>query len=88
MRVCGKEGHLTLRVAPVGAMRVGLDEFPNSEAICGFLRGDANVLAHDFPFLFNLLDTAGILDRASDRLEIRNRWLWYLRGNLGSTPYS
>jgi hypothetical protein len=36
-------------------MRVGLDEFPNSEAICSFLGGNANVLAHDFPFLFNLL---------------------------------
>jgi hypothetical protein len=53
MRVCGKERHLTLRVAPIGAMRVGLDEFPDREAICGFLGGDTNVFAHEFPFVFN-----------------------------------
>jgi hypothetical protein len=34
-------------------MRVGLDKFPDSEAIRGFLRRDANVLAHEFPFLLN-----------------------------------
>jgi hypothetical protein len=46
MRVWGKERHLTLRVAPVGAMRVGLDKFADSESISGFLRGDTHVFAH------------------------------------------
>jgi hypothetical protein len=47
MRVCGEKRHLTLRIAPIGAMGVGLDEFPYSEAIRGFFRRDRNMFAHD-----------------------------------------
>ena len=44
--VCCKESHLTLRIATIGAMGVGLDEFPNREAIRGFVGRDADVLTH------------------------------------------
>jgi hypothetical protein len=54
MGVRGKESHLTGRVAPVGTMRISLDEFPDGEAIRGFLGGDADVFAQEFPFLFAL----------------------------------
>src|SRR5260370_35858778 len=46
--VFGKESHLTLRVATVSAVRVGLDEFPDREAIGSFLRRDSNGLSHDY----------------------------------------
>jgi hypothetical protein len=36
-----------LRISPIGAMGVGLDEFPDSEAVRAFLRGDRNVFAHE-----------------------------------------
>jgi hypothetical protein len=45
--VCGKERHLTFRIAAIGAMCVGLDELPDREAIRCFFGGDANVFAHD-----------------------------------------
>ena len=48
MRICGEKRHLTLRIAPIGAMGVGLDEFPDSEATGGFFRGDRNVFTHLF----------------------------------------
>jgi hypothetical protein len=35
--VCGKESHLAFRIATIGAVCVGLDELPDSEAIRGFL---------------------------------------------------
>jgi hypothetical protein len=47
MRVCGEKRHLTLRIAPIGAMGVGLDEFPDSEAIRGFFGRDRNAFAHN-----------------------------------------
>jgi hypothetical protein len=34
--VRGKECHLTFRIATIGAVRIGLDEFADSEAIRGF----------------------------------------------------
>src|SRR5450432_1059545 len=46
--VFGKESHLTLRVATVGAVRVGLDKLPNREAVGSFLRRDSNVFAHGY----------------------------------------
>jgi hypothetical protein len=36
--VCGKERHLTFRIATIGAVCVGLDELADSEAIRGFIR--------------------------------------------------
>jgi hypothetical protein len=36
--VCGKERHLTLCIATICTMRVGLDKLPDGEAICGFFR--------------------------------------------------
>jgi hypothetical protein len=47
MGVWGEERHLTFRIAAIGAMCVGLDEFPDREAIRGFFRGDASVFGHD-----------------------------------------
>src|ERR1700746_2992820 len=46
--VFSKQSHLTLRVAAVSAVRVGLDEFPDREAIGSFLWRDSNVFAHDY----------------------------------------
>ncbi len=53
MRVCGKERHLTFRIATIGAVCVGFDELPDSEAIRGFLGGDRDVLAHKLVSLFD-----------------------------------
>jgi hypothetical protein len=47
MGVWSKECHLTFCIAAIGAVRVGLDEFPDREAIRGFFRGHANVFSHD-----------------------------------------
>src|SRR5260370_21677687 len=46
MGVWSKECHLTVCIAAIGAVRVGLDEFPDREAIRGFFRGDASVFSH------------------------------------------
>jgi hypothetical protein len=54
MSVCGEKRHLTSCVATIGAVRVGLDEFPDGEAVRGFLGGDGNVLAHE---LVSLIDS-------------------------------
>ena len=43
--VCGEERHLTLCIATVGAMRVGLDQLPDREAIRCFTGRDGDVLA-------------------------------------------
>ena len=45
--VSGKESHLSLRVATIGAMGVSLDEFPDRKAIRGFCGRDGDVLAHE-----------------------------------------
>jgi hypothetical protein len=45
--VWSKECHLTFRVAAIGTVRVGLDEFPDREAIRRFFRGDDGVSGHD-----------------------------------------
>ncbi len=58
-----KESHLTLRIAAIGAVCVGFDEFADSEAIRGFVGRDRDVFAHKlasllfrppttFPFFF------------------------------------
>src|SRR5882757_9002584 len=47
MGVWSKECHLTFCIAAIGAVRVGLDEFPDREAIRDFFRGDASVFSHD-----------------------------------------
>jgi hypothetical protein len=39
VRVWGKQGHRTVRIAAVGAMRVGLDEFSDRETVGGFVEG-------------------------------------------------
>src|ERR1700730_11907053 len=44
--VRGKERHLAFRIAAIGAMRVGLDELPDREAIGGFGRGEGSVFTH------------------------------------------
>jgi hypothetical protein len=43
----GKECHLTFRIAAIGAMCVGLDEFPDREAIRCFFGGNASVFTHN-----------------------------------------
>jgi hypothetical protein len=45
--VLGKECHLTFRIATIGAVRVGLDELSNSEAVRGLAGGDGQVLANE-----------------------------------------
>ena len=47
MRVCGKERHLTLCVATIGAERMGLDEFADCETVRGFTGRDCQVLTHE-----------------------------------------
>src|SRR2546422_170342 len=42
----GEEGHLSLGVATVGAVRVALDELPECKTIRGFRRRDGGELAH------------------------------------------
>src|SRR6266853_821302 len=44
--ICGKEGHLTVRIATIGAMRVGLNELSDRETISGFFGRDRQVLTH------------------------------------------
>ena len=51
--VFSKERHLTFRIASIGAVRIDLDEFPNSEAIRGFRGGDGDVLAHQLASLID-----------------------------------
>jgi hypothetical protein len=46
MRVFGEQSHLAPRIAPVGAVRVRLDEFPDGEAIGGFGWRNGDVFAH------------------------------------------
>jgi hypothetical protein len=45
--VPGKESHLSLRVATIGAMGVSLDDFPDRKAIRAFCGRDGDVLAHE-----------------------------------------
>ena len=47
VRVRCEERHLAFRIAPIGAVRVGLDEFSDREAIRGFAGRDGDVLAHE-----------------------------------------
>ena len=66
MRICGEKRHLTSCIAPVGTMRVGLDEFPDGEAIRGFSWGDRNVLAHESSPCSICLDAQlGLLENGS-----------------------
>src|SRR3984893_5317638 len=45
--VRGKERHLAFRIAAIGAMRVGLNELPDREAIGGLDRGEGSVFTHE-----------------------------------------
>jgi hypothetical protein len=38
--VLGEQGHLALSVAPVGAVRVGVEQFPDGEPVGGLGSGD------------------------------------------------
>ena len=51
--VRGKEKHLTFRIATIGAMCIGLDELPDSEAIRGLVGGEGNVFAHELVSVFD-----------------------------------
>jgi len=46
VRVFGKERHSGIRIATIGAVRIGFDELANRETIRCLLRGDAGVLTH------------------------------------------
>src|SRR5579863_5570528 len=46
MRISSEQRHLTLCIAPIGTMGVGLYEFSDSEAIRRSFRGDRSVFAH------------------------------------------
>jgi hypothetical protein len=58
MGVCGKERHLTFRIATIGAVCVGFDQLTNGEAIRGFARGDGDVFAHELVSLFDSFGSA------------------------------
>jgi hypothetical protein len=47
MSVCGKQRHLADRIATIGAMRIGLDEFADREAVRRFRGGDSSMLAQE-----------------------------------------
>jgi hypothetical protein len=47
MGVCREERHLAFRIAAIGAVCVGLDEFPDRETIRRFGGGEGHVLAHE-----------------------------------------
>src|ERR1700677_5142019 len=53
MGVWGKESHLPLRITAVGAVCVGLDEFPDGKPVRGFFGRDGDVPAHELVSLFN-----------------------------------
>jgi hypothetical protein len=46
MGINGKERHLAFRIPAIGAMGIGLDEFPNGKAIHGFVGRDGSVFTH------------------------------------------
>ena len=47
MRIFGEQSHLTLRVAPIRAVWIRLDELSDGEAIGGLGRGNGDVRAHE-----------------------------------------
>jgi hypothetical protein len=47
MSIWGKERHLTIPIATVGAVCVGLDELPNGKTIRCFVGRDGYMLAHE-----------------------------------------
>ena len=48
----GAKLNLIICKATIGAMCVGLDELPDSEAIRGFVGGEGNVFAHELVSVF------------------------------------
>jgi aldehyde dehydrogenase (NAD+) len=48
LHAVGEQSHLAFRIAAIGATGVGFDEFPDGEAIRGFLRRNGDVFAHPF----------------------------------------
>src|ERR1700722_6055110 len=46
MGVWGKERHLSFRIAAISAVRIGLDKFPDSEAVRSFFRRNQSMNAH------------------------------------------
>ncbi len=71
----GKERHLPVLIATIGAIRVGLDEVPDGEAVRGLIGGDRNMLAHDWSPCSNLPEGRGI--GSSSRLQ-----------NVALSPYN
>src|SRR6266852_2097989 len=69
VRIWSKERHLAFRIATIGAMRVGLNEFSDRETICGFAGRGCQVLAHESASL-RLNCGAGLSARRSARLPI------------------
>ena len=57
--VHGEERHLTVRIATIRAVRVGLNELSNCETICRFAGRDRNVFAHELVSL-GLKDGPGL----------------------------
>src|ERR1700733_11724455 len=64
--VFGKERHLTFRIAAIGTMRIGLNEFAYGESIGGFVGRDTDVLAHEL-----VLSVAVRLGLLKDRLWLK-----------------
>jgi hypothetical protein len=51
--VSGVNRHLTFRIATIGAVCVGFDEFADREAVCGLIGGGGDVLAHELVSFFD-----------------------------------
>src|SRR5258708_1818613 len=94
MRVLGEERHLLLRVAPISAARVGFDQFSDREAICGFLRGNAGVFAHEIrsSAFISLSRQPKSFARESGkvrtRLPVAAKSAFSIAGKVGGTPGS
>ena len=51
MRVRRKEGHLTVCITAIGAVRIRLDELADRKAVGRFIRRDSEVFAHEASLL-------------------------------------
>ena len=79
MCVCGKECHLTFRIATIGAVCVGFDELPDSEAIRGLIRENGDVLAHELVSLLDSFRRGRIGDSSTNRYYETNGFVYMVR---------
>jgi hypothetical protein len=58
--VLGEQVQLAPGVAPVGAVRVGVNQLPDSQPVGRFLRRDSRMGRHGHPFLVTLAERGGV----------------------------